>query len=176
VAAKAKYTYVDEFTYNGDVYRSEETDDLKGSATLLIPHVGARYYCGNSEVRPYLFGDFLKSFAFVNTTDDYSARDFVNGSLTNSASGSDELSERIKDQVQKALGFWGLSAGFGCEYAFSDHFRLGGEYALRYFHTSTKSESSSGGGAGESYSSLYNDELSASLKLSTGRVWLNYQF
>jgi hypothetical protein len=179
VAGKASYTDTNyDYYYNGETYvevTEVSTEEFKGSAMLFIPHIGARFYLAKAELRPYVFGDLLKSFAFVNAEAEGNYRDYVDGGLVDSGSYSSDLDDETKDLLQKALGFWGMSAGFGCEYAFSEKFTLGGEYALRYLHASTKSDGDSGEGSSE-FSSLMDSEVSGSLKLSCGRIWLNYHF
>jgi hypothetical protein len=175
VAAKAKTRSTNSYVVGTDVVLIDQTEDLKGSAMLFIPHFGARLYFGKNDVRPYVFGDVLKSIASVNVEGVQEARAYLNGVLVDTARESIALGDEAEEQIKKVLGFWGVSTGFGGEYAFSEHFNLGGEYALRWFHTSTKS-GSSGGSPVDNYASLYDYEVSGSLKMSTGRIWLNYRF
>ena len=180
----AKGTYKDDYShqvYNSgtsswDTYREVSSEEIKGSATLFIPHIGARLYMGDAkkDVRPYVFGDLLKSFAFVSASDDYSYTDYINGAVSGAGTDNSSLSDDSKDRIKKVLGVLGVSAGFGCEYSFSERFSVGGEYGLRYLHTSTDGKTATGSG-GSAYAELMNTEMSGSLKLTTGRLWLNYR-
>jgi hypothetical protein len=171
---KADYEYTDSYYDTGegawvDYVSQKSTVDASAGATLLIPHIGARFYFATEPLKPYVFLGFLKSMPFVSAkisgTDNYFNPD---GTSDGSDTYSAKLEGDAKDVITKPLGFWGMNLGFGAEYPFSENFSLGGEYGLRWFHTSTESS----GLLGDEMSA----EMSASLKLTTARVVLNYNF
>jgi hypothetical protein len=179
----AKGTYNSEYTetmwngYSYDVLRVVETEELNGSARLFIPHFGARFYLGDlkNEVRPYLFGDFLKSFASVDASGTVTGKAYLNNVLEESQTEKTSIDSDTKKQVEKLLGIYGLTLGFGADYSFSEHFALGGEFALHYYHASVDNSSGKSGAAAQ-YDNLLNNEMSASLKLTQGRIMANYRF
>jgi hypothetical protein len=133
-------------------------DDIEesGSAMIVAPHIGTRWYLGTQSVRPYFVGDFVKSFGFFD--------------MKYEINGTDELGDsmdEVKDAVKSALGFWGLGAGFGCEYSFADNFSVGGEYRFTWLHTSTGDIDM---GSDDTMKATVNIEMTGS------RVWLNYKF
>jgi opacity protein-like surface antigen len=134
--------------------------ELSAGATLYIPNIGARYYFTGKELKPYVYLGLLKSIATVSAK--------VKTNVTES-----EFAGEAKDQLTSLLGFWGINAGFGTEYPFSENFSVGGEYGFRYLLTSAE-------GKGTADSVLLgegvSDEISASLKNSMVRVVLNYKF
>jgi len=132
---------------------TDSGDDIEesGSAMILAPHIGTRWYLGTQSVRPYFVGDFVKSFGFFDVKDDWS----------NAVPGE------AKDAIKSILGFWGLGAGFGCEYSFADNFSVGGEYRFTWLHTGTGDIDT---GTDESMKATVNIEMTGS------RVWLNYKF
>ena len=148
-SGKAKVTDVD------DSYT-----ELSASATLWIPNIGTRYYFSSKELKPYVYAGFLKSIATV------SAKTKTNTTETKFEGAS-------KDQLTSLLGFWGVSAGFGAEYPFSEHFSVGGEYGYRYLHTHAKGDADANSLL---LSEGMSDDIAASLKNSMVRVVLNYKF
>jgi len=133
-------------------------EEITASAMLYIPNIGARYYFGSSEVKPYVYAGFLKSIATVSAK-------------TKTETAESEFEGDSKDQLTSLLGFWGVNAGFGAEYPFSEHFSVGSEYGFRYLRTHAK-----GDGFDGAMGSDLTDEITASLKSSTVRVILNYKF
>jgi opacity protein-like surface antigen len=142
-----------------DDTESDAFEEMSAGVTLYIPSIGARYYFGSSEVKPYVYAGFLKSIATVSIK-------------VETNTGADELEGDVKDQLTSLLGFWGVNAGFGSEYAFSEHFSVGGEYGFRYLRTHAEGD----GGADALMGEGTADEITASLKSSTVRVILNYKF
>jgi opacity protein-like surface antigen len=138
---------------------SDAFEELSAGVTLYIPGIGARYYFGGSEVKPYVYAGFLKSVASVSVK-------------VKTNAGEDAIADDVKDQLTSLLGFWGANAGFGAEYAFSEHFAVGSEYGFRYLHTHAEGD----GGADALMGEGTADEITASLKSSTVRVVLNYKF
>jgi hypothetical protein len=169
---KSDYSYVS----GGTTYREVSSDEIEGSANLIVPHIGARLYFGDAkkDVRPYVYGDLLKSFAFVSGSSKGSSADYANGVVTSTSSYDHSLSDDDKDQLQQILGVLGVSGGFGCEYSFSERFSVGGEYGVRYFHTSTEGRTTTDSGS-FGLNDLMSSELSGSLKYSTARLWLNFR-
>lgn len=133
-------------------------EEITASAMLYIPNIGARYYFGSSEVKPYVYAGFLKSIATVSAK-------------TKTETAESEFEGDSKDQLTSLLGFWGVNAGFGAEYPFSEHFSVGSEYGFRYLRTHAK-----GDGFDGALGADLTDEITASLKSSTVRVILNYRF
>jgi opacity protein-like surface antigen len=182
VSGKVKVNYTSSFGYYDEFNNFtegtlRESEDIKASAMLLIPHIGARFYFATEPLKPYVYTGFLKSLPFVSAKESYSARLYdESGHLLESQSSSSELTGDAKDAVTHPLGFWGLNLGFGAEYPFSENFSLGGEYGLRWFHTGSKSAGSSGSGGDSFLTDALDSEMTASLKLTTARIVLNYQF
>ena len=98
-------------------------EDADLSASMYIPHFGARIYLGGpgttGAVVPYLQGTFMKSFASIDVGD---------------------ADPTLEDAIGDLLSFYGIGLVFGAEYFFADHFSLGGEYGLRYIKTSGELE------------------------------------
>jgi hypothetical protein len=96
-------------------------EDTDVSASMYIPHFGARVYLNSNRtagsVVPFVQGTFMKSFASVDLGD-----------------GDSDLTDAIGD----LLSFYGIGLAFGAEYFFADRFSLGGEYGLRYMKTSAE--------------------------------------
>jgi hypothetical protein len=138
---------------------SDAFQEMSAGVTLYIPNIGARYYFGSSEVKPYVYAGFLKSIATVSVK-------------VETNSGEEDFEGDVKDQLTSLLGFWGVNAGFGAEYPFSEHFSVGGEYGFRYLRTHAEGDGGEDALMGEGTA----DEITASLKASTVRVVLNYKF
>jgi hypothetical protein len=157
------YIGLDLMGASGKVKLSDNTSsasaELTAGATLYIPNVGTRYYFSSKELKPYVYLGFLKSIATVNLK------------ATSSTTTMELLGKDTKDQLTSLLGFWGINAGFGAEYPFSEHFAVGGEYGFRYLHAHAK-----GDGLDGYFGSDLTDEITASLKNSMVRVLLNYKF
>jgi len=99
------------------------------SFSYMMPHAGLKFYLRPREegkVSPYFLGEVVKSFASVDL-----------GELDTDTLGigGGELEEHIKN----LLSPFGIVAGFGSEYYFSDSFGIGGEVGLRLLFTSTES-------------------------------------
>ena len=166
--------------YTGDLYRYHEGEyDVSGSAKLIIPRLGGKYAFSTGTMRPYVFGDLFKSFAFVDVEgkeiDRYYDRD---GNLTNIHEDDIALDKDDEELIESLLGVWGLNIGFGAEYRFSEHFGVGGEYALRWFQFSADQdgEDSSTSGGQTYWRENWKQELSGSLKMSYAAAVLNFYF
>jgi len=98
---------------------SVSVEDADLSASMFIPHFGARVYLGGpgttGAVVPYLQGTVMKSFASIDVGDE---------------------STELEDAIGDLLSFYGITLAFGAEYFFAESFSLGGEYGLRYIKTS----------------------------------------
>lgn len=167
---------------SNQMYKHHEGEyDMSGSATLLIPRVGAKFFISGSasDLRPYLIGDFFKTFAFVNVDGKEVDRYYSeSGQMTGFYVDEFELDENDEDMIESILSVWGINLGFGVEYQFSEHFSVGGEYGLRWFKTSAdqQDESSSSWDGQEQFRENWSDELSASLKMSYATAVLSFYF
>jgi hypothetical protein len=99
--------------------------DQDFSFGYIMPHGGLKFYLRPREegtVSPYILGEVVKSFGSVDL-----------GEL------ADELDMgEAEDMIKDLLSPFGIVAGFGSEYYFSDSFGMGGEVGLRLLFTSTK--------------------------------------
>jgi len=138
---------------------SDAYEELSAGATLYIPNIGARYYFASKELKPYVYMGFLKSIATVSAK-------------VKTETDESDFEGDAKDQLTSLLGFWGVNAGFGAEYPFSEHFSIGSEYGFRYLRTHAEGDGGTDAILGEGVA----DEITASLKSSTVRVILNYKF
>lgn len=176
-------SYSDSWTdYYGDLnkWESVESGELSGSAFLLIPHFGCKYYFNKQEVRPYIVGDLFFSIPSVSGKVEWSDEDweYENGQLIyhDIDKGSDELEDDVKDIVNDILSFWGINTGFGAEYFFNPNFSIGGEFGLRLIFNSVeyKQQNSENYSSYSNYTEKWEGELSASLKLSYAVFSLNF--
>ncbi len=169
------YSY--DFT-NSRYYRDEVShQEMEGSATLIVPHIGARMYFGaGKDVKPYVFAELMKSMAFVKGTST-SQSTYYNaaGAVTGTDESSQKLDGAQKDMITDLMGFWGINVGFGGEYAFSERFGVTGEYVLRYLGTGTK-QSESKAATATSSPTNWSDDLSGTLKMTGGRFGMVYRF
>ncbi len=184
VGIKVSNTTTDDYTYHSEYsdygYRELETDEYEGSALLILPQIGAKYYFKDSGIRPYLLGSVFFSMPFVsvetsNTTEywDFEGTELVDHGIYKD-SGDDGEAE---DFAKEVLSFWGLTLGGGVEYFFSEHFSVGGEYGIRMlFNKVEDSDSSSNEWDSSSSTSDWNDEIDLSIKLSYSAISLNYYF
>ncbi len=158
-------------------YRSEEDYEYSGSATLVAPHFGLKFRLSSHTLRPYVSADLFKVFPFVTVKSEETTRFYEDGNLvdTHRDVGDTEEDEEL---VEDILGVWGFNVGFGAEYFFSENFSIGGEYVFRWFATSLDEEGEEeyGGGSGYESGRTWNDELSASLKMSHAAIVLSYYF
>lgn len=146
---------------NGSTYTYDS--ELKGSALMLIPRIGAKFRISSHALRPYLYADVFKAFPSVT----------LEGSET---SGGVTVSVQLtdyEDYAKDILGIFGFNIGFGAEYYFSEHFSLGGEYSFRWISTSATDE---GTESYRGYTETWEDELKASLMASYANAVLNFYF
>ena len=107
-------------TVSSSAFSSGST--VEASLSLYNLFAGAKYFVAKSgSAKGYILGEISKPFVKL------------------SATGNGTEDPTIK-QLSDNLSIWGIKAGFGGEYFFADEFSLGGEFGLRYFFTSTKTE------------------------------------
>lgn len=182
-----------ESSYYENYYRHKSKDsyDLDGSALLFVPHFGVKYYFNDDfssgNVVPYLKGCFFFTIPSVSAEWTEINQDWYydESGLTNYYYEEDKekLEGKEKDLVNDILSFWGLELAFGGEYFFSDKFSLGGEFGMRMlFNSAEYSEEDewSSGEPGDPYyehdSDAWENEVSATFKLTFASVSLNYYF
>ena len=164
--------------YNStDLYQDATTKelttiDMSGRALLMLPHFGAKlYFGGNTDVRPYVYGNLFFSFSSVkfDMTRVYEEWDGGDYSRDEYELDADEAVDLVKD----ILGFWGFTLAGGAEYFMGEHFSVGGEYGFRLLFDSVEYDT----GSEESgvIEKMEND-VSASLKSTYTAVSLNYHF
>jgi hypothetical protein len=184
IGAEGKYSSASwqEDWVSGGLYKWRENElDLSGSATLIIPHIGLKFFLSHNELRPYFYGSFFKAFASVNVEGTSSYREYdPQGQLIYEDEDDMEMAEEEKEIIQDILSPWGLAFGFGAEYPFSDHFSIGAEFGVRLIFTSTKFDDVESGDwdndGMDDYRNEWEQELSGSLKLSQAAIALIYYF
>jgi hypothetical protein len=91
----------------------------------IMPHGGLKFYLrprAEGTVSPYILGEVVKSFGTVDLGDLGDELDLGN----------------VEDMVKDLLSPFGIVAGFGSEYYFSDSFGMGGEVGVRLLFSSTE--------------------------------------
>lgn len=124
------------------------------SGSLLIPHIGLKFFMGTGDAKPYFFGNFFKSFASVKAETD----------------GTSMLGEETEDLIKDFLGFWGVKLGFGGEYAISDAFSVGGEWGFHLLKAGATQETDVG------MEQALETDIKAALKNSYVAFVLNFYF
>ena len=173
-----------EYSPTGQFYKYHEGEDnLKGSATLVIPHFGIKLHLADKEksLRPYLIGDLFKAFAFVNVEGKEVDRYYnPQGQITYEYVDEYGLEKNEEEFIKSLLGVWGFILAFGADYSFSEHFSVGGEYGVRLFFTSGDQEQKDSGDSDydgiDDWRSEWKEELSGTLKMSYAVVVLNFHF
>ncbi len=174
---RADGEYVDGRYKYGDLYvdlTSESTFD--GSALLIVPHAGARFYLSQF----YLLGDVLIVLPSVDGRD-RGTRIYYNsaGNVVNRDEWDDKLQKEDKKRINDALDFVMLTAGFGAEYAFSARFSVGGEYGLRLIlnNIDDSGEDTSRTDDGQAYrKEAWEDKIAMSLGITYTAFTLNFYF
>jgi len=135
--------------------------EYKTAENLYLPNIGAKYFINNiNKIKPYFTLNISKPI--------------LGGKVTDDGQESDSFTKSIEN-----LHMWGGEFGFGTEYYFDDNFSIGGEFGIRYFHYSNKSESTrsiynpSGGGM---VNTTNTDKYSLSLSPTYSKISLNYYF
>jgi len=184
IGAKAEYVDKDYFSdsQTGNLYLGHVgRDELEGSATLLIPHIGARYDWSTASPKPYVFAGFFKSFAFVSVDGKEKDTSYnPDGSVSDEYVDTYELEQEAEDVIKSLLGFWGFNLGFGAEYMVSESFGVSGEYMLRFIYFSTDtgekdSEDWDNDGVAD-WREEWKGEVSATLRNSQATLALNFYF
>ncbi|MBN2000284.1 sigma-70 family RNA polymerase sigma factor [candidate division KSB1 bacterium] len=190
LTASGKYTDTSEDQWNsyydGTNYKQKTVSsiDMEGSALLLIPHIGAKYFLGSGDVKPYFFGNAFFSMPSVKMESSWKDESWYyedNRQVDHDTDkGSEDLDEETEDIIKDVLGFWGITIGGGAEYFFSERFSIGGEYGIRLLFNSVNISGESGdsdpNGYGQSYRNEWEGELSASLRVTYAVVSLNFYF
>ncbi|MBL7192146.1 hypothetical protein ISS30_10675 [bacterium] len=180
-------------SYSGAAFQtiSKETYEMNGNAILFVPHAGLKIYFNDEFITgktiPYLRGGFFMSIPSVSV--DWKETDenwyYENGVLVDYDPWEDsgELEDEELELVEDILSFWGLEIGFGAEYFFSDNFSLGGEFGMRMLFNDVKASGDDEWSSGQQGSSYYEhqteaweDEVSATFKLTYAVLTLNYHF
>lgn len=124
------------------------------SASLFIPHAGLKFFLGSGDAKPYLFGNFFKSFASIKAEVD----------------GTSMLGEETEELAKDLLSFWGIKVGFGGEYTISDHFSVGGEWGFHMLNMNATMEQDIG------LEQALETEIKAGLKNSYVAFVVNFFF
>ena len=189
---KDEYEYISD--YGGWYYhhRSLNEFEFSGSAFLLVPNIGAKYYFSTDfsagSMVPYLKGSLF--FSIPSVKGEYSERYYdwyydEYGQLEEFYSDVDEwkLDGKDEEMVKDILSFWGINLFGGCEYYFSDKFSIGGEFGVRLLFNSFEASDESYDEWGDPYSGYYESdrdawktEVSATFKITQALINLNYSF
>ena len=152
------------FTLSPDPFHvsSSSSNKYESSMSLYNLFVGAKCFIVKSgSAKGYLLGEVSRPIVKLSTT----------------SNGKDDPNVQ---QLSDNLSIWGVKAGFGCEYFFADEFSLGGEFGLRYFFISTKTEQSNtqslGGTPPTTYTSQTSTDLTVDIGLTYTMLTLNYYF
>ena len=166
----------------GDLYLgSEETWELSGSATLIIPHLGIRYQLSDKALHPFISGGFFKSFAFASVKGEHAYRWFnTDGDIMYEEIDVLNIEEKEKGAIEDILGIWGLNVGLGVEYPFNEHLSICGESGFRLLFASSEYKDSKStdwnDDGNDDWREEWNAELSGSLKLSYAAIALRFHF
>ena len=183
-----EYEYVDNYGSWYYHHRSLDEYEFSGSAFLLVPNIGAKYYFNTDfsegSMVPYLKGSLFFSIPSVKGESESKSSDWYYdeyGQIEDFYYDIDkwELEGKDKEMVEDILSFWGLNLFGGCEYYLSDNFSIGGEFGIRLLFNSfeVSNESSSGSPSGSYYDSdSWETEVSATFKITQALVNLNYSF
>lgn len=163
--------------YRKDYYSTSEFD---GAATLFVPNVGLKFYLTQKSIKSYVNGGILMVIPSVSGKTSYEWKSYnSDGEVISEDSGSEKLTDEEKDNIKDVLDMFGLKAGFGLEYAFSENFSIGGEYGLRVFSNSiTTSETYPDPEDQEDYSwkEEWEEEVKTSLGITYTSFSMNFYF
>ncbi|MBC8276813.1 MAG: hypothetical protein H8E46_01165 [FCB group bacterium] len=164
--------------------------DFEGSALLLVPQIGLKYFLrddySDGEVCPYVKASVFVSIPFVSAEWRHYDKDVFYdeyGMIIQQyeSEDKDKLEGNEKDYIEDILSVIGFNLAFGSEYYFSDKFSVGGEFGIKLF-INPASISDSKTEYSESEYSYYRDtdswenEFSTTFKLTQASVSLNYNF
>jgi len=156
---------------------SEERFEASGSAILFMPTLGVRYALSETELLPYLFGSFFKSFASVSAEGTETDRWATTGGTPQEHSSEYDLGDEEEELIEEILGVWGLDFGFGAEYPISEQFSIAGMYGLRLVFIGADYEDSDSSGSGTyQWRDEWKEELGGTLGLSHAEVALRFTF
>ncbi len=157
--ASYDYEYISNYTSPQNTFIDEDQVSFKGS--LLIPNIGVKaFFLSKNDVKAY--GNIMLSKPILNGEIEYDG----------------EVEEDFVEGVE-GISLFGLQAGVGCEYFFSENFSLGGEFGLRYFKFSTdyKEESSNYNEFTDTYSnSMEEGHFNLGVSPTYNKVTLNFYF
>ncbi len=124
----AEYSSTDD--YESDNYWSTETVKVEGSAFLLVPQLGLKWYpqmlSRREDLDTYVKSAFFFSIPSVNVKGERIYQSRYDRNVDNY-----DISASEEDAAKEVLSFGGLEFGFGSEYVFSPSFSLGAEFGLR---------------------------------------------
>jgi hypothetical protein len=107
---------------DGDLGFQPTEIDAEGSASMMMPHGGAKLYLkprAAGATAPYFLVDIFKAFTSVDLGQE------------------DDTVQDAEEFAADLLSPFGVNLGFGAEYNFSDRFSMGGEYGFRYMMSSS---------------------------------------
>ncbi len=121
--------------------RSKEESSFSLSGALYVPHLGGRYYLTKKLARGYVIAE---GFIIVPALD-YKDKGLVKyydtgGNNYDSDSWDDSMDKDEKQETKDLLDYIGLMVGFGSEYEVAPAFSIGGEFGMRFFFNSAKTE------------------------------------
>ena len=195
VSGSEKDEYESIYNYGGSSYyhhRSLDEFEFSGSAFLLVPNIGAKYYFNTDfsegSMVPYFKGSLFFSIPSVKGESTEKSYDWYYdeyGQLEDYYEdiGKWKLEGKEKEMVEDILSFWGINLFGGCEYYFSDNFSIGGEFGVRLLFNSFKTSDEDYNEWGDPYSGYYGSdrdswesEVSATFKITQALINLNYLF
>jgi len=173
-------------------HRSLDKYEFSGSAFIIVPNIGAKFYFNTDfspgSIAPYLKGSLFFSLPIINgesTEKNYDWYYDEEGQVEEYYYYYDKwkLEGKEKDMVEDILAFWGINLFGGCEYYFSDRFSIGGEFGLRLLFNNIKASDEDSDQWGDPDSGYYGSsqdswesEVSATFKITQALINLNYSF
>ncbi len=159
---------------NGGIVMSyESTSTFEGTATLIMPRVGLKFYLWKA----YLVGEFSLWMPSVSGTDKGTTVYYdYNGVAYDWDMWDESLTKQDEDYINDALDFVGFKFGFGSEYYLSEHVSIGGEFGFRILSNSfTMGDDSEDNELPYYYyREKWKDEISASIGVTYTMFSLNF--
>jgi|GEM_PF-3534971 len=157
-----------------DLYKEYEYNaTMSGSATLIIPQVGCKFYLGNF----YIIGGALVSLPTVSGRTK-GERTYWNsdGTMEEYNKWNEKLSKKEKESYKDALDFFGVNLGIGAEYFISPKVSIGGEFGVRLLNNQMTDEDTD---SDESDGSVYwkekwQEKISTTLGVTYTSFSLNF--
>ncbi|MBI9033430.1 MAG: outer membrane beta-barrel protein [Bacteroidales bacterium] len=136
-------------------YETDET--LKTS--LFIPNIGVKaFLVSKNDIKAY--ANVMLSMPIVNS-------EFEDDG---------EIEEDYRDVVE-SINLFGVQAGVGCEYFFSENFSLGGEFGFRYFRFKTeREETDTYDGFDNTQTTTRETKYTANVSPTYNKISLNFYF